>query len=429
MLAMIFALSSSAHAYGSEPQHVVLTDLADLFDRTEIDTGWLPTDSPLQVRFQIASTGGAAVLMEGDAYLSWPEALTLAFKPEPGTGALLVDTTLSAITSVRFDVAGYEWDAEVDRRDFTIAGETFFDPFTQDDGTPDHAEVIFAGDRTELVSFDFDVFTGVSAQFSMPMVPTATTTFDGVSWTVEGTDLLIYQDDVATVTPTGEATQAMSAVFQGHWEDQLDLVLVPTFTVCVAIIGCWDLISFEIPVPLASDNFVQDFPTTDLAFPLPVLSTPSLTYDVGDVLVGNLANVNLPITNLGDLDLEGTAGLLGSSWFSVYPNYFQAAPGAEDGMVITFAPADVGEVSATIMLDSNDPLQPVVEVLVTGRGVLPDEEGEGDGDTASEETTTAVVTEDVKGGCGCATSGAGAPALLGLGGLLALLRRRREPQA
>jgi MYXO-CTERM domain-containing protein len=98
-------------------------------------------------------------------------------------------------------------------------------------------------------------------------------------------------------------------------------------------------------------------------------------------------------------------------------------------MVITFAPADVGEVSATIMLDSNDPLQPVVEVLVTGRGVLPDEEGEGDGDTASEETTTAVVTEDVKGGCGCATSGAGAPALLGLGGLLALLRRRREPQA
>ena len=113
----------------SEPIELILDDSIELFNASEFDTGWVPADSPLQVRFQIVSEGGASVEMEGVARLGWPEGLTLSLEPTPGTGEIIVDAALSAVSSVKFNVLDYSWDSEIDRRTLDIEGEGFFDPF------------------------------------------------------------------------------------------------------------------------------------------------------------------------------------------------------------------------------------------------------------------------------------------------------------
>jgi MYXO-CTERM domain-containing protein len=417
---------ASALAYESEPNPFVLEDLADLYAGSEVDTGWLPSGSPLQLRFQVLSLGGGAVTMEGQGDLSWPDALTLAFTPTPGSGFFAVDTALAAVTSIQFDVAGYVWSSEIDRRNLAIYGETAFEPFLLQDAEPSVAHIDYTGASTETVNFDYTVFTGVTASFTMPLAPTATAAFEGVSWTVED-DLLLMSPDVATLEPNGEGHRDVAATFLGAYSANLDLVLTPTFSVCVVIFGCWDLVELDLPIPLAASSFEQAFPDTLMSFPLPILETDVTSYDFGEVEVGDVVNLELPIRNVGELDLEGTAGTLGSTWFSSYPEYFLAGPGHEDGMVVTFAPSGVGAVSATILLESNDPARPSVEVTLTGTGVLPPAEA---GDTATDDDggTTEIISSEVKGGCGCAT-----PARAGLrGGLVGLvaagallLRRRR----
>jgi MYXO-CTERM domain-containing protein len=176
------------------------------------------------------------------------------------------------------------------------------------------------------------------------------------------------------------------------------------------------------------DDFEQAFPVTALTFPLPVLETEVESYDFGEVLVGSVANLELPISNGGQLDLEGTVGHLGSPWFSSYPEYFLAGPGREDGVVVTFSPEGEGPVSATLLLESNDPLVPIREIELTGVGLLPEEESgvEGGGGVQEEGGTSDGVSEETKvGGCGCSSApqnwSGGLGALMALG----LLRRRR----
>jgi len=415
MLLALALLSGPAQAYESETQDVELSDTATLFAGSTVDTDWVPSGSPITVRFQIEPDGGAAVDMAGAADLSWPEGLNLLFTGEPGTGALTVDAALDAVTSVRFDVFGYSWESEIDRRGVSVTGESTFDPFLLDGAATDSVSVETAGDESEVVNYSLDVFAGVSLEFTATLQPSGSTTFHGVGFWVDDSEITT-EGETAAVTASGTGTQPVEATFVGGWASSLDLTITPTASVCIPVYGCVDLASFDIPLPLASDDFEQAFPAIDLEFPLPVLQSDVTTYDFGEVMVGDLANLNLPLSNLGELDLEGELGVTGSTYFTLFPEAFYAAPGMEDGVVVTFAPESEGDFSGTILLSSNDPWQPLQEISIIGTGVLPEEDV--DTGVPYESEGKEVKT------CGCASANHGVSGLLPLALLAAALARR-----
>ncbi|MCK6505528.1 MYXO-CTERM sorting domain-containing protein [Myxococcota bacterium] len=433
-LSLLLALSGTAAAaegvYSSEPQHLLLSDIANVFQEAEVDSGWLPADSPVQVRFQVLGLGATQVVMEGDADLWWPTDLNLSFLPEPGSGELFVDTNLQAVSTVRFDIFGYSWESEIDSRtlDDVVGGATF-DPFVLDDSSENRVEIVSDDGAVELITYSLEVFAGVGLTFSADIGPEATIGFEGIGWQTEDA-LLTSASGALTYAATGQAVQEVVATFLAAWDATLDLVITPQVDLDAGFLGSYTVVEFEIPITLSATSFEQAFPPTSLAFPLPVLDVDVESYDFGELTVGDLANLNLAIYNDGELDLEGVPALTGSSYFLIYPNYFQAGPGHEDGLVVTFAPETTGSFQASLLLTSNDPSQPTKEILLTGVAVDPPVVDDGGGDTgtdAEDDGTDPTISTEVNG-CGCASGSApaGLPLLASLGlGLVALGRRRR----
>ncbi len=444
---LLIAGSTLVHAqdeprweYQSEPQEILLRDFVELWNGSEFDTGWVPSGSPLQVRFQIESSGGAEVEMEGVGHMGWPDGLTVALDPIPETGEIVVDAALEAVTSIQFDVDIYSWDSEIDRRGIDVEGEASFSPFLLEGDVPDVVEVIFEGDTNELLNWDFQVFTGVTAGISVDLGPQAITTFTGENWYVDGERIDTVGQE-AWVEPLGEAYQNVNTEYVGSWNSSLDLVLNPVFEVCVDIIGCWDLVDMDIPIPLASDDFDQFFPSQTLSFPLPVMGDLPPRHDFGTIEVGQTAVLQLPIENIGALDLEGYSHIEGDAYFSVYPEYFQAGAAQTDGVVVSFTPGAEGDYEGMLVLVSNDPLEPSIEIPLlasaqypsSGTNTNPGANGQNNGAGAgngSRAQPQIVRTET--GGCNCSTtqdrSVPSSLAVLLLGGL-ALLRRRNSDQA
>lgn len=419
MLLLLAGPALAAGTFSSTPQHVTLIDEVNVFEATEIDSGYLPSGSPLQVRFAILGAGTTSVVMEGDADLFWPTDLNLAFTPEAGSGELEADTWLEAVTTVKVDVFGISWEQVIDSRALNdVTGRVVFDPFVLDDSTTTRVELTSSEAATELIDYSLDIFAGIGLTFKASLGPRATIGMEGLGWQTAD-QYLSSAAGTLTFAAAGQPEQEVAATFQAIWDNLLSLVITPEIYLDAGWLGSYRVARFEIPIDLSHTSFVQDFPTTTLRFPLPVMRTALESYDFGELQVGELRNLNLAIANDGLLDLEGETGLTGSPYFSLYPNYFQAGPGREDGVVVTFAPESAGEFEARLLLSSNDPSQPIAEVLLVGRAVEPPvEEAEDTGGSS------AVIPSEV-GGCGCASARAGGPwpLLLGLLGLFGLRRR------
>ncbi len=433
LLAIAAPSAQAAGTYSSDLQHIVLSDEANVFEEAEIDSGWLPKDSPLQARFQIAGLGASGIVMEGDGDLYWPDNLNLAFYPEAGTGEMVVDASLAAITSVRFDIFGYVWENEIDSRGIDIAGEQVFNPFALVDQSPSRVEVIDDGTAIELITYSLEVFAGVGLTFDAYMNTRMEAGFEGLGWVIDDVEYP-YSTDVVNFPAEGQSTQDVVANFLGGWDGSFSLVIEPSLTVDAGILGSYEVLRFEIPIPLATSAFEQLFPVTRMSFPLPVLRTDLDSYDFGELEVGQLANLELAIHNDGLLDLEGVPALTGSPYFSMYPEYFQAGPGMEDGLVVSFAPEAAGEFDATLLLASNDPAQPAMEITLHGIGVEPEEEIDtgttGGTDTGGGDNAGGAVIQSEVKGCGCASTQSKPRTMLGLllGVALVAVGRRRRTQ-
>ena len=193
-------------------------------------------------------------------------------------------------------------ESEIDRIGIDVEGATSFSPIQLNGVVPEVIEVLYEGDTNELLNWSFQVFTGVSAGITVDLGPEALTTFTGENWYVDGERLDTVGQE-AWSEPLGDAYQDVNAEFVGSWTSSLDLVL-NLFEVCVDLAG-WDPVDVDLPIPLASDDFEQFFPTTTLMFPLPVMGDLPARHDFGTIDVGSSAVLELPIENIGALDLEG----------------------------------------------------------------------------------------------------------------------------
>ena len=410
---MLVLLLSAAQAHESDPQYFFLDDTADLLGSAELDSDWLPEDGLLAVRFQVEAEGGADVEMQGQGTLGWPTDLNLGFEPTPGTGSIEVDSELSVVVSLKFDIDIYSWESEVASERVEVAGRTEFEPFVLVGGEQESVEMTAEGTAETIFEYSYDVLSGVaSVGFYADLQPQSDLVFEGVAWQVEEGEATEAGEEIV-IPAERQPYYETDAVFVGSWENELNLVFTPVFEVC--IVECYGIEIAEIPLNLVTEAFEQEFSPVALHFPLPVLSSDAGDHDFGVVELGNLANLEVPMTNLGELPLEGTATIVGDSAFSVYPDYFMAGDDTTDGMVVTFSPQAEGVTEATLVISSNDPTSPDLEIQLTG---------EGFSDTSSSD----AVSSDVVNSCGCAsrTGGGAGGVALAVSILLVGMTRRRE---
>ncbi len=422
-LTLLLLASRSAFAFDSEPQPVDLADTAQVFTNANYSTGYLPSGSPLAVQFEVEATGGADVSMQGTALMSWPEALLLQFVGDPGSGIFLLDASLDAVTSIQVDLSdwGYSGTFEIDRRSLGFEGTSFFDPFVLDGSAEPRVEIQDPGNETNLITYTYSIFVGLDLTFSADMSTLVTVGFSGDQF--QANDAIITTENAvsaASYEPVGD--YLVDTTYSATWDADLDLVLSPSIEACASVFGCFTVVEFDIPITLLTDSFAQDFPTVQESFPLPLIDVGVEQADMGDVLVDALANLEVPIGNGGSLDVYGQATIEGSGDFSVYPETFDALPGTEDGVVVTFAPTVEGPQTAELVLTSNDPGTPEVRIPLTANGTVPAEDTATDRGWDTGDTTVKATSS-----CGCASApdgGAGfALALLAVGAVRISRRR------
>jgi len=98
-------------------------------------------------------------------------------------------------------------------------------------------------------------------------------------------------------------------------------------------------------------------------------------HDFGNTVIGIPGSINLPISNVGDADLEITELSFTSQYYSaVFQPPLIISPEETEYLTLLFSPAEWGEMPAQLFITSNDPVDPEVTVILSGYGVYADQE-------------------------------------------------------
>ena len=107
----------------------------------------------------------------------------------------------------------------------------------------------------------------------------------------------------------------------------------------------------------------------------PKINLPVTSHYYGVVTVNDSVSWNATVENEGSADLElenVTFSETGSEYLSC-PNTFPitVGPGNETNITLTYEPKDIGKLDAIASIESNDPINPSVEITLTGDAVNP----------------------------------------------------------
>ncbi|MBW2255205.1 MAG: hypothetical protein JRI25_11475 [Deltaproteobacteria bacterium] len=394
-VAVALMASTPAMAGQSEGQDLLFADAEDIFQGLEFDTGRLPATGPLAVRFYVESNGGYTAEMEAVSDLWWPDPLThgIVGLTEGGWMALVTDLDLAAQVIVDLSAIGVGvmaidvWSESVD-----FVDEAVFDGLLLQESAVRLVTLTTEGAVIGPLEYTQSIFTGVNLVFRASAHPAARAVLSGVR--VETGDQVYRKESDLGLFPVPEDDPgflALTSTYYGWLDAGFDLVIVPEVEVCAPVIGCLQLVSFEIPIPLTEVEEERAFVPADYAHPLPSLGLDLANYDFGEVLVGNTVNLEVALENFGLLDLEGTAAVSGDEVFAVFPEAFYAQESLTDGVVVSFTPLEEGAHTALLTLTSNDPLRPSLEIPLLGTGVLPESE---------DDEMVSLATETR---CGCSS--------------------------
>jgi hypothetical protein len=119
------------------------------------------------------------------------------------------------------------------------------------------------------------------------------------------------------------------------------------------------------------------------ALAIPLIKVTPLSYDFGQLQLGDSATTTITIENIGDSSITLSSITFAASSSEDFrlpiplpfllPRFF--SPGLKVLLEVTFTPTN-GEVSAIIEIMNSDPYKPTVEVTLTGSGPAQSEEPE-----------------------------------------------------
>lgn len=418
-----------------------------LFDTIDLDSGWVPSGSPLQIRLGFHLAGETQIDMMGTTYAFWQPALSILPIGLTGGGRVSVDYGLEIIAQIQVDLGAIGVPGGVRRvfdiplggipRDLRLANEAFFDPFVLPNADPRPINLSDTTETIDVASISLGSIIsvpGVDGGFSLGLHGRLDAGYRGDRIDVIRRE--VPGDPALAITEhEGDAiVPAPSATGYGASEDVAidpvgtitytgSLVAEPTFF--VEFLGRrFDFTIASIPVPIVDEESNPDFLPAEIHIPLPDVVVEDDRLEFGVVEVGDRETLNVTFRNEGEAELRITPRMPDSP-FDVATDVIVLPPRSERQVVVGFAPTRDGSVNQLLAFDTNDPDRPLVTVRATGEGLIVPMPDAGPilGDAGP------MSAPGISGGaCGCTAAGAGehgAPvAALGLL-LVALLARRR----
>jgi MYXO-CTERM domain-containing protein len=238
------------------------------------DSDWFPPDSPVQLRLLVHAADTILIEMPGEARYDWA-AGTIAVAGDVREGSFTIDLGAQLHASVRFDVAGIQWESDLlGPYDFATTSTADFTPYLLP-GNPDRpVQIEDATDGVTVASvpivpdilvasggLDIDVAAAVSAELSGVRVDMTT----GL-----GTMAAIDAEGVAQPLAADEGTGPLLAA----GVLVADLQTTPTIIVrphlVMSILGQdYEIFGIDIPVDLPAIDDQIAFAQQPLSFDRP----------------------------------------------------------------------------------------------------------------------------------------------------------------
>jgi len=431
-------------AVGCNTQDVDYSYRAALFETIDLDSGWVPAGSPLQLRFAFYMGGFTQIDMGGTLVTAWPFPLSGQLVGRRATGLLTMDYGLEIIARMKIDlnIAGvrYRWEGDIPGTgsltgDFRMMDTAMFDPFVLPGMLPRPISVSDTTDRATVFTYDaiggFVPIPGISGGVRIDLQGELATSYKSDRIVVTGADTITEELGTTRILPDeGASDFGGSKDVILHPEGTLGyegvLHVYPTFF--VSLLGRsfdYDIADFALPLVDTGSNVVFDDDTAHV--PLPAIEMLPSTWDLGELAIGATSEQYLDLVNDGEAPLVVRARMIALP-FDVSTAPVVVPPRASTRLAVFFSPEMVATAAGTLFLETNDPDDPLMLVMLRGRGraEAPIEVDAGVGDAGMPR-----VGPVADGGCSCRTAGGatggGAPtglALLAMSALVVVRRRR-----
>jgi len=395
------------------------------------DTGWVPQGSPLQAHIWAGVYATTRVGMAGFLETRWPEALTLRTPGEPGSGLIgfHYGVELGAEAQFHVTIGGipYDWGPEpipyVPQIDFQVEGEKPFDAWGFAPGvtlsSKTAQQTIIEVGLSDIISIpSVLVDGGLKVDLQLELSATYTTERLVVETTdkkpVDGGDITSAEGET-----TASYTNGPSIDLDVHPEGTVDydgvIHLIPGMW--IELLGQkFDFQIADIPISFPITETKWIFDAQRVHVPLPDVVLPKAEIDFGEVEVGQKSLESYSLWNAGEAPAEITIVSSNAAIFPAWDPSLDIDPGLTKDTAVRFMPNKNGPFSATLFIASNDPNDPVQEIVLKGIGFGGPEDGPTD------------ISQDSSCACRTAEKGAPEPALafVALAGTTLLLRRRRS---
>ncbi|PRP96280.1 MYXO-CTERM sorting domain-containing protein [Enhygromyxa salina] len=242
------------------------------FEDAAVDTGWIPANSPVQLRLFADAANSVTIDLPGTAYYDW-ETEELRFEGDPMAGFFEYDVGLELVASVKVDVSLAKWESDLlGPYDWGIEAAEMFTPYLLE-GNPDRPVTITdKSGALDLVSIplvpdivilsgnlDIALFVDIEASLECNRIEVLGTDGEITSFTLEGQSQWIDPGE-------GPEDVVLPATAYCQLRTMPTLIIYPHLVVTV-LFDEYDIAGIEIPVDLPVIDEEIAFDTIDLTLP------------------------------------------------------------------------------------------------------------------------------------------------------------------
>ena len=278
------------------------------------------------------------------------------------------------------------------------------------------------GDGSEVLDYSTTVAVLATISLTGEIRPNCVAGLTENYLSMEG-DQINAQSSVLTYdTQVGASTFAKNSVYVATVQSACDIQLIPTVSVS-ALSSTWPLELTQVDLTPVSQESVVSIQTGTPTFYLASADVTSPAVDFGALEVGDSETAEVIIRNTGAATLEGTIALEDDSGaFEVFGSTLNVAPNSNSSVVVSFDALDENQLyEANIVLNTNDPAQPIINIpLSANTGAV-----ENGGDTTEDGDVDGIADDPEKQGCSTAEGSSTWFWLAGLA-LIGLRRTRKQ---
>lgn len=380
------------------------------------DTGWVPSNSPLQVDLFAQLFANTKIDLEGKLLTQWPDVLTLETPGTPGAGALAVHygVNVGAKAHVQVTVLGqtFDWTGNipyVPQFDFQVDKRNTFDPWAFQGVTVDGSTLTQKLANVSATSFIGVNIPGLDGGFELDTkvdLAASYKTNQIVITHVDGTPVLggpiLAEDGKSLASYLGGPSVELDVHPEGEVAYDGVFHLIPAFYI-TTIGPDFNIPIADIPIPFHFDQKDWVFDAVRVHVPLPDIelegdapggappTEASAVIDLGAVPIGQQSAKKITLTNVGEARLAAGFASSDPTHFTLSSADATLDPAHSADELVIFTALEAGDFTSTITIASNDPDEPLRTIQVKATGLA-----------TSSPTPVGVnpVPQD-DSGCGC----------------------------